>query len=156
MSFSTQINHRALYGIIYYCYIMFVCFIVHPVVDVSAQGGCTITPINPTILTTAGGVLASGTVNVMIQCNCTYDNGTVVNPVRWYDPDGTQLLVSANNKYVAGTPYYSREPDNTNIILVIPTFNDSYDGTYTCGGIVSYGQLPGPPNAVVILTIVGK
>ena len=139
----------------HYCYIIFVCFIVHPVVDVSAQGGCTITPINPTTLTTAGGVLASGTENVMIQCNCTDDDGTVVNPVRWYDPDGTRLLVSGYSNYVAGTPYYRREPDNTNIALVIPTFNDSYDGTYTCGGRVSYG-LPGPPNAVVILTIAGK
>ena len=107
---------------------------IHLVVDVSAQGGCTVTPIKPTTLTAAGGVLASGTVNVMIKCNCTDDNGTVVDPVRWYDPDGTRLLVNAHGDYVAGTPYYKREPDNANIALVIPTFNDSYVGTYTCGG----------------------
>ena len=124
-------------------------------VDVSAQGGCTITPINPTTLTTAGGVLASGTVNVMIQCNCTDDDGTVVDMVRWYDPDGTRLIVSTHNRYVAGTPYYRREPDNTNIVLVIPTFNDSYDGTYTCGGKFNIGP-PDLPNAAVDLTIDGK
>ena len=128
---------------------------IHPVVGVSAQGGCIITPTNPTTLTTAGGVLASGTENVMIQCNCTYDNGTVIDRVRWYDPDGTKLLVSHNNNYVAGTPYYSREPDNINIALVIPIFNDSYDGTYYCGRRFGRGP-PEPPNAVVNLTIGGK
>ena len=124
-------------------------------VDVSAQGGCTITTINPTNLTTAGGVLAIGTVNVTIQCNCTDDDDTIVDPVRWYDPDGTRLLVDTNSRYVAGTPYYRRAPDDTNIILVIPTFNDSYDGIYACGGRVSRG-LPGPPNGAVYLTIGGK
>ena len=128
---------------------------IHPVVDVSAQGGCIITPINPTTLTTAGGVLASGTENVMIRCNCTYYNGTVIDRVSWYDPDGTRLLVSDNDNYVAGTPYYNREPNDINIALVIPTFNDSYDGTYYCGRRFSRGP-PEPPNAVVNLTIDGK
>ena len=133
----------------------YVCFIVHPVVDVSAQGGCTITPINPTTLTAAGGVLANGTVNVMMQCNCTDDDGMVVERVRWYDPDGTRIYLSTNDDYVAGTPYYRRAPDDTNIILVIPTFNDSFDGTYTCEGRVIRGP-PGPPNGAVSLTIGGK
>ena len=124
-------------------------------VDVSAQGGCSIAPINPTTLTAAGGVIASGTENVMIRCNCTDDDGTVVDPVRWYDPDGTRLMVNGHDNYVAGTPYYSREPDDTNIALVIPTFNDSYDGTYHCGGRVQKGP-PGEPNAAVDLTIGGK
>ena len=125
-------------------------------VDVSAQGGCTITPINPTTLTAAGGVLASGTEDVTIQCNnCTDDDGTIVDLVRWYDPDGTRLLSSASYRYVVGTPYYSREPDDTNIALVIPIFNDSYDGTYTCGKKKSRGP-PNPPNAFVTLTISGK
>ena len=122
-------------------------------IDVSAQGGCTITPINPTTLTAAGGVLANGTENVMIKCNCTDDDGTVVGRVRWYDPDRTRLQIY--NYYPAGTPYYRRAPDYTSIILVIPTFNDSYNGTYTCGEKVRSG-LPGPPNAAVLLTIDGK
>ena len=135
----------------------YVCFIVHPVVDVSAQGGCTITPINPTTLTAAGGVLASGTENVMIQCNnCTGDDGTLTN-IRWYDPNEIRLVdPDRNHNYVTGTPHFLRvDGASDNIILVIPTFNDSYDGIYTCGGRFR-GGLPGPPNAAVVLTIVGK
>ena len=124
-------------------------------VDVSAQGGCTITPINPTTLTTTGGVLASGTVNVMIQCSCTYNNGAVVNPVRWYDPDGTRLVTSSHNIYKAGSPYYRRAPNNANVALVISTFNESYNGTYTCGRKVNRGP-PDPPNAAINLTTGGK
>ena len=124
-------------------------------VDVSAQGGCTITPINPTTLTTAGGVLAIGTVNVMIQCSCTNDNGKVIDHVRWYDPDGTRLLVRDNYRYVAGTPYYIRELNQTFIVLVIPTFNDTYDGTYTCGRKVKFYP-PGAPNSTINLIINGE
>ena len=39
-----------------YSYIAMLFF--HSAFNVSAQGGCTITPINPTTLTAAGGVLA--------------------------------------------------------------------------------------------------
>ena len=130
---------------------------VHAVVDVSAQSQCTITPINPNTLTIAGGVLSSGTVNVMIRCNnCTDGDGTVLSRVRWYDPGGNKLLRPRNNYYVHGTPHFTKVNNTDNdIILVIPTFNDSYDGIYTCGERVTKG-LPGPPNAVVTLTIAGK
>ena len=127
---------------------------VHPVVDVSAQDRCTITPINPTTLTAAGGVLASGTENVMIQCNCTGNDGTLAR-IRWYDPDGTRLLVNTHKSYIAGTSYYRRVPDDTNIILVIPTFDNSYNGMYTCGRR-SHSLPVGAPNATVELTISGK
>jgi len=40
------------------------------VVNVSAQGSCTVTPTNPITLTAAGGVLVDGTQNVMIECRC--------------------------------------------------------------------------------------
>ena len=126
-------------------------------VDVSAQGGCTITPINPTTLTAAGGVLANGTMNVMIQCsNCTDDGGTL-SEIRWYDPNEIRLVdPDRNDDYMAGTPYYSRVGGaDDNIILVIPTFNDSYDGTYTCGPKARRGP-PGPPSSAVTLTIGGK
>ena len=107
----------------------------HPVVDVSAQGSCTITPLNPTTLTATGGALPNGTMNVMIQCNCTNDDGTVVSLVRWYDPDGTRLFSKESNRFDASAPHFTRVNDgsDTHVILVIPTFNDSYDGTYTCG-----------------------
>ena len=133
------------------------CLFSSTVVDVSAQGGCTITPINPTTLTAAGGVLASGTENVTIQCNnCTDGNGTL-DRVRWYDPAGTKLFGQTNTNYVPGTPYFTRVDDAENdITLVIPTFNDSYDGIYTCGERVGEGELPGPPNAAVTLTTGGK
>ena len=129
-------------------------------VDVSAQGGCIITPINPTTLTAAGGVLANGTENVMIRCNNCTDGNRTLDRVRWYDPDRTRLMyISPWNAsyYVAGTPHFTRVnyADN-DVILVIPTFNDSYDGTYICGERVDEGQLPGQPNAAVTLTIDGK
>ena len=123
-------------------------------VNVSAQGGCTITPINPTTLTTAGGVLASGTENVMIQCNCTdhqFIFGVAPN-VTWYDPSGINLLFSNS---VPKTPHITSDGDDTNIVLVIPTFNDSYDGTYTCGE-KDDNYPPGAPNATITLTIDGE
>ena len=42
--------------------------------------------------------------------------------------------------------------DNTNVILVIPTFNDSYDGTYTCGRNAADRSALTPPTADVSLT----
>ena len=128
--------------------------------DVSAQGGCTITPINPTTLTAAGGAfyLVNGTANVRIRCNnCTDKDGTLER-VRWYDPDGNRLVdpVSSNNEYASDTPHFLRvNRANNDTILVIPTFNDSYDGTYTCGTRVRYYP-PGAPNATINLTIIGE
>ena len=129
----------------------------HPVVDVSTQGSCTITPLNPTTLTATGGVLPIGTMNVMIQCNCTKDTGTVVDSVRWYDPASNRLVRPDNiDKFDASAPHFTKvDGSDTNVILVIPTFNDSFDGTYTCGKRVKRG-LPGPPNAAVILAIEGQ
>ena len=105
-------------------------------------------------MTAAGGILAIGTVNVTIQCN----NCGALSRIRWYDPDGNRLVdPDAHNGYVPGTPYYTRvDGVDDNIILVIPTFTDSYDGKYTCGERVSQGQLPGVPNATVVLTISSK
>ena len=121
-------------------------------VDVSAQS-CTITPINPTTLTAAGGVLANGTENVTIRCN----NCGTLERVKWYDPDGNRLVDPVNsNGYIPGTPHFSRVNGTDNdIVLVIPTFNDSYDGIYTCGMKVRQYP-PGPPNAIVNLIINGE
>ena len=124
-------------------------------VDVTAQS-CTITPRNPTTLTGAGGVLASGTENVMIHCNCVDGNNMAVGPVRWYDPDGDRLVSSNNNQFNDTVPHFTRaaQNDNRNVILVIPTFTDSYDGTYTCGRRNSDGSL-GTPSATITLSIRG-
>ena len=126
-------------------------------VDVSAQGSCTITPLNPTTLTATGGALPNGTMNVMIQCNCTNNDGTVVDRVKWYDPDGIRLVADRHNRFNASVPHITRvNGSDTHVILVIPTLNDSYDGTYTCGKKVKKGLLPGPPNGTVDLTIEGE
>ena len=127
-------------------------------VDVSAQGSCTVTPLNPTTLTATGGALPNGTMNVMIQCNCTNDDGTVVRTVRWYDPAGTRLISEDNNEFDANVPHFTRvDGSDTHVILVIPTFNDSYDGTYTCGNRKGESDgLPGSPNVDVTLIVKGE
>ena len=139
-------------------YWLIVIYFLHPVINASStQGECTITPLNPTnALTATGGTLASATDNVKIQCSCTINNDSDV--VRWYDPNGLQLLNNANENLIPGTPHYTRlegPTDNMNIILVIPTFNDSYDGTYYCGIRVDNKTFKAP-NASVVLTISGE
>ena len=138
---------------LYYCVIKIIHFL-HPVVDVSAQGSCTVIPINSTTLTATGGILPIGTENVMIQCNnCIDDDGRVLTNLRWYDPDGNKPPRLVISNYIPGAPHQIRVNGNrSNIILVIPTFNDSYDGNYTCGRNV-FGDLPGPPTATISLTI---
>ena len=132
-------------------------------VDVSAQS-CTITPLNPSTLTATGGAINYGTENVRIRCSCTESNGNAVSIVRWYDPAGTRL-VSARNpaEFNANVPHFTRvngdqgnTVDNTDIILVIPTFNDSYDGMYTCGREVANREALTPPTADVMLTIISE
>ena len=124
----------------------------HPVVDVSAQGNCTITPLNPTTLTATGGAVVSGTVNVTIRCICSII--TFGQFVRWYDINGNFLRRNNHMNYVAGSPYYIRSTTNpdTEATLFIPTFNDSYDGTYNCGIRVTNTEFT-EPSAAVTLTI---
>ena len=124
-------------------------------VDVSAQASCTVTPISPTTLTAAGGVLPNGTENVMIRCTCSEDDGSVIITVRWYGPDGI-IPRNGNSDFIAGAPHHIRasgDTDNRNITLVIPTFTDSYDGNYTCGrrdGTTN--NPPVPPTATISLS----
>ena len=97
-------------------------------------GSCTITPLNPTSLTTTGGEIPSGTMNVRIQCTCMDSNGMTVDVVRWRDLAGDLLISAQNGNFDASVPHFTRVNNtNNNIELVIPTFSDSYDGTYTCG-----------------------
>ena len=95
-------------------------------------------------------------MNVMIQCNCTNDDGTVVNHVRWYDPDGIRLVTPGHNQFDATAPHFTRVDDGSDahVILVIPTFSDSYDGAYTCGNREGESDDgPGSPNVDVTLTV---
>ena len=118
----------------------------HPVAQ------CTITPLNPTTLTATGGALVSGTTDVRIQCVCI---GSLSGNVRWYDVNTNFLVQSTHpTEYVAGSPYFIPNNPNgaTDVTLVIPTFNGSYDGTYNCGIFVSSTQFTSP-SAAVTLTI---
>ena len=127
-------------------------------VDVAAQARCTITPISPTTLTAAGGVLPNGTENVMIRCTCSEDDGSVITRIRWYGPDGIIVPRFDTAHYIVGAPHHIRasgDYDNRNITLVIPTFNDSYDGTYTCGRRDGNTNPSLPPTATISL-IIGK
>ena len=112
---------------------------------------CTITPLNSTTLTATGGALASGTENVMIRCSCTVNNDSA--RIRWYNPDGYQILYRQHKHYVMGTPHFTQNNNsNTNITLIIPTFNDSYNGTYNCGRRVNRMEFVAPSAAVVLYT----
>ena len=123
--------------------------------SVVAKEECTITPLNSTNLTSTGGALASGTENVMIQCNCTANSDSV--KIRWQNPDGFRILFRKhNNSYVNGTPYVTTNTkSNISVTLVIPTFNNSYDGTYNCGRRVNNSKSAGP-SAAVVLYIYGE
>ena len=109
--------------------------------------------MNPTTLTAAGGVLASGTENVMIQCNnCTDDDGAVIDTVRWYDPDGNRLISPLHSQFDPNFPHFKRvDGDNSNIILIFPTFSGSYDGIYICGRLANTVAALEPPTAAVTL-----
>ena len=123
-------------------------------IDVSAQS-CNVTPLSPTTLTATGGAIVYGTMNVRIRCSCTQSDGTAVNTVRWYDPNGTKLVSALNTaQYNPNVPHFTRVNTNSDrdVILVIPTFNDSYDGRYTCGRNVADRSLLTPPAADVSLT----
>ena len=129
--------------------------ILHPVVDVSAQS-CNVTPLSSTTLTATGGVIVPGTMNVRIQCSCTESDSTAVNVVRWYDPDGTRLISSRNTaEFNPDVPHFTRvnADSDRDVILVIPTFNDSYDGTYTCGRNAADRSALSSPTADITLTI---
>ena len=116
------------------------------VVDVSAQN-CTIIPLSPITLINTGGTLVNGTMDVRIQCVCTGSSGVV----RWFDPSVTIIIGQGHVNYVVGSPYYVRN-SAADALLVIPTFTDSYDGTYNCGIRVADTEFTSP-SAAVTLTI---
>jgi len=122
---------------------------------VSAQTICTITPINSTILTAAGGVLADGTQNVMFGCSCMRNGDRRLKSPRWFNSKGDRLVSKDHpSKYVPGVPYIEKTYQDRYTALIIPIFNQSYDGVYICG----IGNLypPGIPNATVNLSLRSK
>ena len=119
-----------------------------------AEEECTITPLNSTTLTSTGVALAIGTENVMIRCNCTINNDSAV--IRWYNPDGSQILFKGRNQSANSTPYFTKNnQSDTNITLVIPKFIESYNGTYNCGRKVNRMEFIAP-SAAAVLYIAGE
>ena len=95
-------------------------------VNVTAQK-CTITPINPPEL--IGGVLKDVTPNVTIDCSCNDDNDTAIMELRWFFPDDSQVTIVTES--TPGSPYFVASSDTAST-LIIPVFNDTYKGNYTC------------------------
>jgi len=110
----------------------------------TVQRGCTITPTSPNDLSATGGVLSDGTQNVTIECECVDDDGTRLAKVRWFFPDNTTVETSPD--VLNGSPY--RINNKRLHTLVIPTFNDSYDGIYSCGRSDTY-----PPDLLTTITL---
>ena len=92
-----------------------------------SEGSCTITPVKPTTLMAAGGVLQDGMENVTMRCICNEGN----DDVRWFYPDGSIL----HDYYITprGYPYFIQNHEDVSFTMVIPTFNYSFAGPYTCG-----------------------
>ena len=65
------------------------------------------------------------------------------------------MVQSTHSDYIAGSPYFilgATIGNVQNITLIIPTFTDSYDGTYNCGIYVNNNEFTSP-SAAVTLTI---
>ena len=117
------------------------------VVDVSSQS-CTITPTSPDGLDPTGGVIVDGTVNVMIECRCVNNDGSLTIRMRWFNPTNTRVRGAGGTK--DGDPYIIANGYNagTPTTLVIPTFSYSTSGVYTCGTGNSY-----PPGSMVTINL---
>jgi len=80
------------------------------------------------------------------------DNSNVpLSPVRWFHPNN--MRISSQSNTPTGAPYYISSDNSRLATLVIPTFNDSYDGTYTCRLNNNY---PPNPMTTIDLTLAGK
>ena len=77
-------------------------------------------------MTAAGGVIASGTQNVILYCICNRSD-VAVGPTYWYF-NGAPVTLSESDE-TDGNPYYR---DNVPSPLIIPSFVAPHDGTYTC------------------------
>ena len=101
----------------------------HLVVNATAQK-CTITPVSPSELTSEVLVLKDGTPNVTIDCSCNDDKENAIMKIRWFLPDNSQVKIIT--KSPPGSPYYATSSSDTISTLIIPVFNNSYKGEYTC------------------------
>ena len=106
--------------------------------DISAGSECTVTPMNSTNLTVSDGVLsiAYGMTNVRIHCNCSAVSVMVLmSPINWFGPHGRVIgkRNETNLTDINDRNYFTENSDDRNVVLVIPVFNESYEGIYSCG-----------------------
>ena len=87
---------------------------------------CNIISTSLPTLTTPGGMIPSGTQNVILYCICTNDN-IAVGPTIWFF-NGVQVPRTTADG--SGNPYYR---NNVPSPLIIPLFVAPHNGTYSCG-----------------------
>ena len=107
--------------------------------DISVSSRCTIISTNIPTLTTAGGAsLLYGTQNVTIYC-LSFRNNVISGTVQWFFPNGDPVRTQDHEQYQPGSPYYR------NVIpsqLIIPSFVNPYNGTYSCGPSTDINDVP--------------
>ena len=115
-------------------------------VNVAAQS-CDIKAVKPANLTSDGGVLNNGTRDVTIECRCMNRKNKLINGIKWFFQNGSQVLNISS--VPTDAPYLMTRNNERVAILIIPLFNDTYKGNYTCGKGKS---LPiGSPNTTIQL-----
>ena len=116
---------------------------IHILNSSSSLGSCEIIPINPTTLMSTGGTLPNDMKNVTINCSC---NGGHDDNVWWFFPNGSRLYDYYYTSNVK--PYITQGYKEMSSVLVIPTFNYPFAGTYTCGIGTSF-----PPSIMAIIEL---
>ena len=95
--------------------------------DLNESTVCNIVSTNVATVTATGGAIAYGTQNVIIYCLCIRDNIAVVGGTTHWFLNGTQITeTTAAN----GGPYLRKVVPSQ---LIIPSFVNPYNGTYSCG-----------------------
>ena len=98
---------------------------------------CNINPKIPSILTITGKVLVfhNGTQNITIACYCKDRFNRRIERVRWFFYNKTIQRDTSSG----GHPYVVL--DRNLATLIIPTFNGSFSGMYTCGNKININRL---------------
>ena len=102
---------------------------------------CNIISTSLPAVTIPGGVITSGTQNVILYCVCVQDN-VAVGPTLWFF-NGVRVNHTEDD---GSSAPYSR--NNVPSPLIIPSFVTGNDGTYHCG---SEGNIIPTPNDTITL-----
>ena len=101
---------------------VFIC-----IADPLGEVNCSIVSTNLPNVTAAGGVIASGTQNVILYCICMRVNGILtVGQIAWF-LNGDRITLSQDDG--SGNPYSRNNVPST---LTIPSFVAPHDGNYSC------------------------